>query len=74
MTHGYVSTALPAGNIKIGYLHLETDDEYRERVFTELGENAKYWRYDLGLAKGLYLDTMTWDLFMKQRRIVEVLP
>lgn len=59
---------------KTAYKHLETDIEFRERVLKELGDAAKYWTFDLGIASGEFLDKLTWDVFKKQRRIVQVWP
>jgi hypothetical protein len=77
MTHGYVSTAPPAGNIKLGYLHVETDDEYLTRVQTRY----PWWSpptYSDGRQikrfSGKMLDAEVETLFSMQRKIVEVFP
>lgn len=53
------------------YKSLETDAEFRERVYAHLGKNAKYWRYDLDGASGEHLEAIVWDVWKMQRKIVE---
>lgn len=60
--------------IKLGYLHLETDAEFAKRILDGLGKAAMYWTHDLTNVKGEYLDAIVWDVWKKQRKLIEVYP
>lgn len=51
----------------IGYLHIETDTEFRRRIYNET-------KTHLPAETGVYLDSLAWSMLKKQRRIVTVYP
>ncbi len=59
---------------KPAYKRLETDVEFRDRIYAMLGGKAVYWRYDLDGAAGGRLDEIVLAMWQKQRKIVEVFP
>lgn len=61
-------------NEKLGYKHLETDVEFQDRILTDPTLNTRYWFYDVKNAEGDFLDTLVWEAFKRQRKIVEVFP
>lgn len=61
-------------NEKLGYKRLETDVEFQDRILTDPTLNMRFWAYDVKIAKGDFLDTLVWEAFKKQRKIVEVFP
>lgn len=55
--------------VKLGYRHLETDFEFRQRLDPDLNT----WCRSLAMRMwGPELDTFMWDTLRKQRRIIEV--
>lgn len=57
---------------KPAYTRLETDDEFRARV-ASLIDSGWARTYAAGL-HGERLDTYVWDVYRKQRKIIEVYP
>jgi hypothetical protein len=65
--------------IKLAYKHVETDEEFANRIVHECPRDFPYtyqrqYLYDFKGDKGDQLDTYVWDVAKRQRKLVEVFP
>ena len=60
----------PPSNVKLIYKRLETDAEFAQRV----NNGPMYYQGSFDQVVGDALDEAIWNIFGKQRRIIEVVP